>query len=183
MPTRQSQRCTLGTIASGCSESSTSGSHGNYSAKQGGLANPDCSYFTDPPSSRIAATASLCFRALCIFTPTQLIPMHAKNITTKSDRPGSRIKFAIEGRVLLLMDWHIRGPMGKAKVQVDDQPAVVRDAWFDQTWGGYRQTSELARNLPPAKSVAFEILSEKNPQSTGREYRILGLGAAGVASR
>ncbi|MGO8747994.1 MAG: SGNH/GDSL hydrolase family protein [Thermoguttaceae bacterium] len=106
----------------------------------------------------------------------------AKDNSWKSDRPGSRIEFEIEGRVLLLMDWHIRGPMGKAKVQVDDQPAVVRDAWFDQTWGGYRQTTELARNLSPGKHrVAFEILSEKNPQSTGHEYRILGLGAAGVA--
>ncbi len=104
----------------------------------------------------------------------------------KSDRPGSRIEFEIEieGRVILLMDWHIRGPMGKAKVQVDDRPAVVQDAWFDQTWGGYRQTIELARDLPPGKHrVALEILSEKNPQSTGHEYRILGLGAAGVEGR
>jgi len=102
----------------------------------------------------------------------------------KSDRPGSRIVFEIEGRVLLLMDWHIRGPMGKAKVQVDDQPATVRDAWFDQTWGGYRQTSELARGLPPAKHrVTLEILPEKAPQSQGDQYRVLGLGAAGVAGR
>jgi len=99
----------------------------------------------------------------------------------KSDRPGSRIVFEIEGRVLLLMDWHIRGPMGKAKVQVDDQPATVRDAWFDQTWGGYRQTNELARGLAPGKHrVTLEILPEKAPQSQGHEYRVLGLGAAGV---
>ena len=108
----------------------------------------------------------------------------AKDRCWKSDRPRSRIEFEIEGRVLLFMDWHIRGPMGKAKVQVDDQPAVVRDAWFDRTWGGYRQTTELARNLPPGKHrVLVEILSEKDPQSTGHEYRVLGLGAAGVASR
>lgn len=55
----------------------------------------------------------------------------------KSDQPGSRIELEIEGRVILLMDWHIRGPMGKAKVQIDDRPAAVRDAWFDPTWGGY----------------------------------------------
>ena len=72
--------------------------------------------------------------------------------------------------------------MGKATVQVDDRPAQVRDAWFDQTWGGYRQTSELARGLTAGKHrVTFEILREKNPQNTGHEYRILGLGAAGVA--
>ena len=108
----------------------------------------------------------------------------AKGGCWKSDRPGSRIEFEIEGQVILLMDWHIRGPMGKATVQVDDRPAVVRDAWFDQTWGGYRQTTELARGLAPGKHrVSFEILPEKNPQSGGHEYRILGLGAAGVAAR
>ena len=98
----------------------------------------------------------------------------------KSDRPGSRIEFEIEGRVILLMDWHVRGPMGKAKVQVDDRPAVVRDGWFDQTWGGFRQTTELARDLASGKHrVAFEILPESNPQSTGHEYRVLGLGVPG----
>ena len=71
--------------------------------------------------------------------------------------------------------------MGKAQVQVDDRPAVVRDAWFDQTWGGYRQTTELARGLPTGKHrVKFEILAERNPQSSGHEYRVMGLGAAGV---
>jgi len=102
----------------------------------------------------------------------------------KSDRPGGRIEFEIEGQVILLMDWHVRGPMGKAKVQVDDRPAEVRDAWFEQTWGGYRQTTELVRDLAPGKHrVAFEILAEKNTQSTGHEYQVLGLGVAGVAGR
>ena len=40
-----------------------------------------------------------------------------------------------------------------------------------------------AHDLPPGKHhVTIEILSDKNPQSTGHEYRVLGLGAAGVAS-
>ena len=62
----------------------------------------------------------------------------------------------------MLMDWHIRGPMGKAKVQVDDQPAVVRDGWFEATWA-YRQTTELARDLAGKHRVSFEISSEKKP--------------------
>jgi lysophospholipase L1-like esterase len=108
----------------------------------------------------------------------------AKGKCWTSDRPGSRIEFEVEGRVVLLMDWHIRGLMGKAKVQVDDRPPVVRDAWFDQTWGGCRQTTELARDLSPGKHrVAIEILPEKNRQSTGHEYRLLGLGAAGLPAR
>lgn len=109
--------------------------------------------------------------------------LDAKSRCWKSDQPGSRIEFEIEGRVVLAMGWRIRGPMGKAKVQVDDRPAEVRDAWFDQTWGGYRQTNELARDLSPGRHrVVFEILAERNPQSTGHEYRILGLGTAGIDS-
>jgi hypothetical protein len=108
----------------------------------------------------------------------------AKGQCWKSDRPGSRIEFEIEGRIILLMDWHIRGPMGRAKVQVDDLPPVVRDAWFEQTWGGYRQTTELARDLREGKHrVAIEVLPEKNPESTGHEYRVQGLGAAGLRTR
>ena len=110
--------------------------------------------------------------------------LDAKNKCWKSDRPGSRIEFEVEGQVVLTMHWHIRGPMGKAKEQVDDRPAVVRDAWFGQTWGGYRQVAELARDLAPGKHrVSFELLSDKNPQSTGREFRILGLGTAGAPVR
>ena len=48
----------------------------------------------------------------------------------KADKPGSRIEFELEGRAILLMDFHIRGPMGKARVQVDDRPPLVREAWF-----------------------------------------------------
>ena len=59
--------------------------------------------------------------------------LDAKSRCWKSDLPGSRVEFEIEGRVVLVMDWRIRGPMGKARVQVDDRPGEVRDAWFDQT--------------------------------------------------
>jgi lysophospholipase L1-like esterase len=99
----------------------------------------------------------------------------------KSDKPGSRIQFEIPGRIVLVMDWHIRGPMGKAKLQVDQRPATVRDGWFSGTWGGFRSTDELARDLPPGPHrVTIEILADKDPASTGHEYRLLGLGAAGV---
>jgi hypothetical protein len=99
----------------------------------------------------------------------------------QASQPGSTIEFAVAGQVLLLMDWHIRGPMGQAHVQVDGRPPVLRDGWFDQTWGGYRQTTVLAQDLGPGKHrVRIELLPEKNPQSSGHEFRVLGLGAAGV---
>ena len=102
----------------------------------------------------------------------------------KTDQPGSAIEFLIEGKVILIMDWHIRGPMGQAKVQVDDLPPVVREGWFDQTWGGYRMTTIIARDLKPGQHrVKLQLLPESNPQSTGHDFRLLGLAAAGVAAR
>jgi hypothetical protein len=101
----------------------------------------------------------------------------------KADQPGSVIEFEVAGHAVLLMDWHIRGPMGQARVRVDERPPVVREGWFDQTWGGYRQTTLLAQDLGPGKHrVRIELLPEQNPQSSGHEFRVLGLGAAGVAA-
>jgi lysophospholipase L1-like esterase len=106
----------------------------------------------------------------------------AKNKAWQSEQPGSVIEFEIGGRVIYNMHWRIKGPMGHAKVQVDDKAPVVQEAWFDQTWGGYRVTAELARDLAPGKHrVKVELLAEKSAGSTGTEFRILGLGAAGVS--
>ncbi len=102
----------------------------------------------------------------------------------KAEQPGSAIEFEVPGPAILLMDWHLRGPMGRASVRVDDRAPVVREAWFDQTWGGYRQTNPLARDLGPGKhKVRLEILPDKDPQSTGHEFRVMGLGVAGSRSR
>jgi lysophospholipase L1-like esterase len=99
----------------------------------------------------------------------------------KSDKPGSVVEFEVEGRVILFMEFHVRGPMGKARAQVDDLPPTVIDAWFEPTWGGWRCTRELARDLKPGRHrVRVEVLEEKNPKSDGHEFRIMGLGAAGV---
>ena len=103
------------------------------------------------------------------------------NKAWKANQPGSVIEFGLAGQAILFMDWHIRGPMGQASVQVDDRPPVLREAWFDQTWGGYRQTTLLARDLGPGKHrVRIELQPEKNPQSNGHEFRVLGLGVAGA---
>jgi hypothetical protein len=99
----------------------------------------------------------------------------------RSDKPGSVLEFEIKGRTIHSMHFIVKGPMDKAKMQVDDAPPVIRDAWFDQTWGGYRSTQVLARNLKPGPHrVRVELLEEKNPGSDGHEFRLLGLGAAGV---
>jgi acyl-CoA thioesterase-1 len=131
------------------------------------------------------------FEHVCLLEADALKPVanhgwqyDAANRCWKSDTPGSTIEFAIEGQAVLAMDWHIRGPMGKAKIQVDYMPPAVQDGWFEQTWGGWRMTTELARGLPPGTHrVRVEILPDAHPQSTGHEFRILGLGAAGVDTR
>jgi hypothetical protein len=99
----------------------------------------------------------------------------------KSDQPGSVIEFEAPGKAILSMHYVVRGSMGRASVSVDNGAPQTLDGWFDQTWGGYRQTREIVRNLNPGSHrVRFELLKEKNPQSTGHEFRILGLGGAGV---
>ena len=99
----------------------------------------------------------------------------------RANEPGSTIEFEISGRTILLMHYRIRGDAGIATAQVDECPAVTLDAWFPGTWGGYRETVTLARDLAPGLHRVRLTLSERrNPESAGHEFRILGLGAAGV---
>ena len=99
----------------------------------------------------------------------------------RSDQPGSAIEFELEGRTFATMHYVVRGPMGRARVTVNGRVARELEGWFDQTWGGYRQTNEIVRELAPGKhKIRFELLGEKSGQSSGTEFRILGLGAAGV---
>ena len=100
-----------------------------------------------------------------------------------SDKPGSVIEFEINGTAIFSMHYVIKRTMGKAKLQVDGGTPVVYDGWFNQTWGGYRSTNLLAKDLKPGKhTVRVELLVEKNPGSDGHEFRLFGLGAAGVTS-
>lgn len=99
----------------------------------------------------------------------------------KSSAPGSVLEFEISGRIIYLSCWKINGPMGKAKVTVDGGNPVEMDAWFDQTWGGYRYMLPVAKNLAPGKhTVRVELLAEKNAQSAGTEFKVLCLGSAGI---
>lgn len=99
----------------------------------------------------------------------------------QADAPGSTIEFTISGRLIYGMHLVVKRGMGKARVQVDDRPPVVLNGWFNQTWGGYRQTTVLARDLPPGPHrVRIELLEEKDPGSDGHQFTIYGLGAAGV---
>jgi lysophospholipase L1-like esterase len=99
----------------------------------------------------------------------------------RAEEPGSSLEFEVHGTVLYLMDWRLRGSNGKLSVQVDDRAPSIHDTWFPGTWGGYHGLIELARDLPPgAHRVHIEVLAGKNPDSTGHQITIQGLGAAGV---
>ena len=99
----------------------------------------------------------------------------------KSDTPGSVIEFEVAGRAIFAMTFTIKGPMGKANIQVDDLPPLKVDGWFDQTWGGYRPTWLLTKDLKLAKHrVRVTLLDEKDEGSTGHEFRIMGLGVGGL---
>lgn len=102
----------------------------------------------------------------------------------KSSTPGSTIEFEVSGTNLYLSFWKINGAMGKAKITIDGQNPIVFDSWFDQTWGGYREMEPIARNLNQGKHlVKIELLSEKNRNSTGNEFRVLCVGSTGVTSK
>ena len=99
----------------------------------------------------------------------------------KSEQPGSVIEFEVAGRVVFTMHYVVKGPMGKSRVIVDGKEVRELNAWFDQTWGGYRQLNEVARWRETGKHrVRFELLETKEP---GNEFRILGIGTAGFQSQ
>ena len=99
----------------------------------------------------------------------------------RSTTPGSLLEFETAGRLICATHLVVRRGMGKARMQVDDGPSVVRNGWFDQTWGGYQATFTLARDLKPGPHrVRIELLADKSPESDGHEFCIYAIGAAGV---
>jgi lysophospholipase L1-like esterase len=100
-----------------------------------------------------------------------------------SDKPGSVITFEIDGTAIFSMHFVVKRAMGKASLQVDGGKPVVFDGWFNQTWGGYRSTNLLGKDLKPGKHIVrIELLEEKNPGSDGHAFKLYGLGAAGVTA-
>ncbi|MDF2440164.1 MAG: hypothetical protein JWN98_1148 [Abditibacteriota bacterium] len=96
--------------------------------------------------------------------------------------PGSVLACEVEGTLVSALTFRIKGPMGRARVQVDDRPPVMLEGWFDATWGGFIPVDIVARDLKPGlHRVQIEVLPDKAAESTGHEFRLFGFGAAGVA--
>ncbi len=129
------------------------------------------------------------FEFTSIFEDESLIPVtnngwvfeSSKVPGWKSSVPGSFLEFEISGKMIFLSYWKINGPMGKASVSVDGGTPVIIDAWFDQTWGGYRYMLPVGKDLPWGKhKVRVELLSDNNTHSTGTDFKVLCLGSAGI---
>ncbi|MBT3374198.1 MAG: SGNH/GDSL hydrolase family protein [Lentisphaerae bacterium] len=93
--------------------------------------------------------------------------------------PGSAIEFELAGEIFFVAYWRIRGPMGRARMTIDGQEPTVQDAWFAPTWGGYRHMVRVTAKAPGMHRIRLELLPEKHPESTGTEFRLLSIGAAG----
>ncbi len=91
----------------------------------------------------------------------------------KTATPGSTLEFTVEGKAVSLLFYRIKGAMGVARAQVDDQPPVNMDGWFSATWGGYTPFQLVARDLAPGPhTLRVTLLGDKNPESTGNEFHI-----------
>ena len=91
------------------------------------------------------------------------------------------LEFQAAGRQIYFMYYRVKQAMGQANVQLDDAPPKLCEAWFDQTWGGYRVSDVIGKDLTPGPHrIRVELLKTLHAGSTGHEFRILGLGAAGV---
>jgi lysophospholipase L1-like esterase len=98
----------------------------------------------------------------------------------KTAAPGSTLEFKVEGRAVSLLFYRIKGAMGIARAQVDDQPPVTMDAWFDADWGGYAPFQLVARDLAPGPhNLRVTVLGDRNPESTGNEFHINAVLIAG----
>jgi len=117
----------------------------------------------------------------------ELKPVRADGFTLQNGRwrasqPGSVFEAEIAGERIYLMFWRSKGPMGRATVSIDGGPPTTLEAWFDQTWGGYRVLQLVGRDLSPgAHKVKVTVLDEKHDESDGHEFEVMGLGGVGVA--
>ncbi|NLP08840.1 SGNH/GDSL hydrolase family protein [bacterium] len=92
--------------------------------------------------------------------------------------PGSIIEFEISGQQLYLLFWKVNGPMGQVRATVDGRNPIMLDAWFEETWGGYPHMERISGILQQSNHVLrIELLSDKNQQSTGNEFRLLCIGS------
>jgi lysophospholipase L1-like esterase len=91
----------------------------------------------------------------------------------QAEQPGDVLEFEVTGEAVGLIYQLVNGPMGRAEAQVDQQPPVKLEGWFEPTWGAVNKYVEVARNLRPGKHMLrITILPEKAAQSAGHRFQV-----------
>jgi hypothetical protein len=98
----------------------------------------------------------------------------------RSNRPGSSIEFDLPGQAVDLLYEKLQAGYGTAEVAVDNTDPIQCDSWLNGTWGPLCQTDPIYRGpLGRSHHVTIRLLSQKNVNSAGYEFRIKGFGLAG----
>ncbi len=104
-----------------------------------------------------------------------------KSAGYRSSTLGSVLSFQLKGKVIYFSCWRTNGNAGKVSVTVDGVNPVVVDSWFSQTTFSYRYMLKIATNLSSGNHIVrIELLTDKNPLSTGNEFKVVCVGSAGV---
>lgn len=94
--------------------------------------------------------------------------------------PGSVVEFEVEGTAVSVAYYRIKGDMGVARVQVDDDAPVELQGWFEADWGGYSAWALVARDLLPGKHrLRVELLDNRAEQSNGHKFQLQAVMTAG----
>ena len=98
----------------------------------------------------------------------------------EADKPGSVLEFEVEGTAISVAFHRIKRDMGVAVAQVDEEPPVKLQGWFEADWGGYSAWQLVARGLEPGKhTLRIEVLEEKAEASNGHLFQLHAVMAAG----
>lgn len=147
----------------------------------------------DPPTASLpiqplpAPVHSDIFARCDLLEASDLKPVRADGFALQNGRwhasePGSVFEAEIAGERVYLMFYRIKGPMGRATVSIDGGPEKTLEAWFAQTWGGYRVLELIGRDLSPGThKVLVTVLDAKHDESDGHVFEVMGLGGVGVA--
>ena len=145
-----------------------------------------------PEPSKVPPTLiSDVFQRATFLSADNAQPVVNKGWTTQQDWPfgqswatkeaGSTIEFDVEATCISIAHFKVKGPMGRAEVQIDDLAPVVLEGWFDADWGGYSHFVNIARDLPFRKHhIKIRVLDDKAEASTGYEFRIQAIMLAGL---
>lgn len=95
--------------------------------------------------------------------------------------PGSTLVVDFYGTTASILYYNVHGNMGIIRAQVDNQPEVIVDAYYEPTWGGWNPFRLIAHNLKYGQHrLSIELLEAKNPKSQGNLFKLNAVMIAGT---